>query len=81
MPGMDGFTLAKQVRAKHPNLRFLFMSGYPANGIGKRGMIQQDYELIQKPFTLSDFAKRLRAVLDTGANVSSLPAVPSLEST
>ena len=64
MPGMDGFTLAKQVHAKHPNLRFLFMSGYPATGIGKPGMIPQDYEMIQKPFTLSDFAKRLRAVLD-----------------
>jgi DNA-binding NtrC family response regulator len=64
MPGMDGFALAKQVQAKHPGLRFLFMSGYPATGIGKPGMIPQDYEMIQKPFTLSDFAKRLRAVLD-----------------
>lgn len=64
MPGMDGFTLAKLVHAKHPNLRFLFMSGYPASGIGKPGMIPQGYEMIQKPFTMSDFAKRLRAVLD-----------------
>jgi len=64
MPGMDGFTLSKLVHAKHPNLRFLFMSGYPASGIGKPGMIPQGYEMIQKPFTMSDFAKRLRAVLD-----------------
>jgi signal transduction histidine kinase/CheY-like chemotaxis protein len=65
MPGMDGFTLARQVQAKEPGLRFLFMSGYPAHGIGKRGLIQQDHELIQKPFTLFDLAKKLRAVLDT----------------
>jgi hypothetical protein len=57
--------LAKQVQAKHPGLRFLFMSGYPANGISKRGLLQQNHELIQKPFTLSEFAKKLRAVLDT----------------
>jgi PAS domain S-box-containing protein len=69
MPGMDGFTLAKQVHAEHPDLKFLFMSGYPANGIGKRCMNQQDYELIQKPFTLSDFAKRLRVVLDSRPSV------------
>jgi len=65
MPGMDGFALAKQVQAKHPDLRFLFMSGFPGNGISQRGMIQQDHQLIQKPFTLSHFAKKLRAVLDT----------------
>jgi len=60
MPGTDGFTLAKQVQSKHPNLRFLFMSGYPGNGIS-----QQDHEIIQKPFTLSGLAQRLRAVLDS----------------
>ena len=60
MPGTDGFTLAKQVQSKHPNLRFLFMSGYPGNGIS-----QQDHEISQKPFTLSGLAQRLRAVLDS----------------
>jgi signal transduction histidine kinase/ActR/RegA family two-component response regulator len=64
MPGMDGFTLAKQIQAKHPNLGFLFMSGYPATGISQRGIIQPDHDIIQKPFPLSDLARKLRAVLD-----------------
>lgn len=64
MPGLDGFTLAKQVQAKHPNLKFLFMSGYPANGTSLRGTIEQDHEMIQKPFTVADFARKLRAALD-----------------
>jgi len=64
MPGMDGFALARQVQARLPNLRFLFMSGYPANVMAKRGMIRQDLELIQKPFTLIELARKLRAALD-----------------
>jgi PAS domain S-box-containing protein len=63
MPGVDGFALAKQVQAKFPNLKLLLMSGYPADGISKRGVIRQDLELIQKPFTLFELAKKLRAVL------------------
>jgi two-component system cell cycle sensor histidine kinase/response regulator CckA len=30
MPGMDGFELAKRARARNPDLRVLFMSGYAA---------------------------------------------------
>jgi CheY-like chemotaxis protein len=63
LPGMSGAELARTLRARMPDLRVLFMSGYtdtsahhdvPVGGPG----------FVQKPFTLEAFATAVRAVLD-----------------
>lgn len=65
MPSMNGFDLANIMCKKHPNLKVLFMSGYPDK-------VLQDYNLqdfnagfIQKPFTAFSLARKVRNELDS----------------
>jgi DNA-binding response OmpR family regulator len=64
MPGMDGRTLADALRRRHPGLRVLFVSGYPEDAIGKRGVLDPGIALLRKPFTASTLLARVREILD-----------------
>jgi CheY-like chemotaxis protein len=65
MPEMNGHDLASQIREVRPKLRCLFMSGYTADIIAKRGMLEKGVRFIQKPFTLKDMAVKVRKVLES----------------
>ena len=64
MPDMNGKDLADYILAEFPNLKCLFMSGYTANVITNRGMLDEGVHFIQKPFTMKDVTTRVREVLD-----------------
>ena len=64
MPGMNGRDLAQQIRALHPGLKCLFMSGYTADIIARNGVLDQGVPFIQKPFSRRDLAAKIREVLD-----------------
>jgi FixJ family two-component response regulator len=64
MPEMSGRELAEQLRAIRPNLKCLYMSGYTADLIAHRGILDEGVNFIQKPFGNDDFAERVRQVLD-----------------
>ena len=64
MPGIGGYELVQQLRARHPQLRVLFMSGYAeramvSNGVGPSGM-----GYVEKPFSVETLMRRLREVLE-----------------
>jgi hypothetical protein len=62
MPGIDGIELAKAVARYYPDIRVLYMSGYTdrfMEGVGAGAV------LLQKPFSLTVLASKLRAVLET----------------
>jgi len=63
MPQMDGQTLASRLRETRPDLRCLFMSGYTADIIAKRGVVEKNVHFIQKPFTLNELAREVREAL------------------
>jgi PAS domain S-box-containing protein len=69
MPEMNGSDLAARLQAKHPDLKCLFMSGYTANIIANRGILDSDINFIQKPFAMQDLAQKVRRVL-AGKKVS-----------
>ena len=50
MPGVTGRELADQLQVTHPDMRILFMSGYPVTEIERRGLKVERTTLIQKPF-------------------------------
>jgi PAS domain S-box-containing protein len=50
MPGMTGPELAATLRARHPDLRVLFMSGYTAGVLTPQGHLDNNATLLQKPF-------------------------------
>jgi signal transduction histidine kinase/CheY-like chemotaxis protein len=64
MPEMNGLDLAKSVLSLYPDMKGLFMSGYTADVIANRGVIDEGVNFIQKPFTIVELAAKVRKVLD-----------------
>ena len=48
-----------------PHVRSLFMSGYTADVIAQRGVLDEGVNFLSKPFTRGDLARRVREVLDS----------------
>ncbi|MFH0881986.1 MAG: response regulator [bacterium] len=64
MPMMSGKELVDNLKVIHPDLKVLFLSGYPSNVMVEKGVELTDVNLLQKPFTPGDLAKRIRQTLD-----------------
>ena len=64
MPEMNGRDLARRLLALYPDLRRLFVSGYPASIIASDGVLDEGVKFLQKPFSLQALSEELRAVLD-----------------
>jgi len=65
MPEMNGKDLSKNLRSYCPQIRTLFMSGYTADAIARHGVLDEGVHFIQKPFSLPDFAGKVRNILDS----------------
>ncbi len=63
MPEMNGRELAEQLREHLPRSRQLFMSGYTADAIAERGVLEEGVHFIQKPFSSKELARKLDEVL------------------
>lgn len=64
MPEMNGRELSELLQKTYLNLKVLFMSGYTANVIAHRGVLDDDVCFIPKPFSKEDMAVNVREVLD-----------------
>ncbi len=64
MPEMNGRDLAKLLREICPALKCLFSSGYTANVIAHRGVLDEGVHFLQKPFTMKDLAIQVRKALE-----------------
>jgi PAS domain S-box-containing protein len=64
MPHMSGKELADRVQVLYPHTRILFTSAYTENAIVHQGVLNKGVALLQKPFTPSALAYKLREVLD-----------------
>jgi len=63
MPGMTGKDLADRIRRSRAKLKVIFMSGYPADMIARRGVLEQDVAYLSKPFNPESLAAKVREVL------------------
>ena len=63
MPGMGGHELAGRVTALRPGLPVLFMSGY-SGPVAPGATPLPALDLVEKPFTVEELARRVRASLD-----------------
>jgi len=63
MPEMNGRELAQTLLSIHPKLKRLFMSGYTANVIAHRGVLDEGVNYIQKPFSKKDLSIKVREAL------------------
>jgi CheY-like chemotaxis protein len=64
MPHMSGKELADRVRVLYPLTKILFTSAYTENAIIQQGVLDKGVALLQKPFTPSALANKLREMLD-----------------
>jgi FixJ family two-component response regulator len=64
MPRMTGKELHDRLVERYPDVRMLFISGYTADVIQFRGMLEHDVNLLMKPFNATALLVRVRAVLD-----------------
>ena len=64
MPGMSGPQLVEQLREEQPRLAALFMSGYTSDAVLRHGIETGEADFLQKPFSTSALAAKLRQVLD-----------------
>jgi PAS domain S-box-containing protein len=64
MPKLGGADLARALTELRPGLRVLYSSGYTDNAIADHGVLEDGVNFLQKPYTASDLASRVREVLD-----------------
>ena len=64
MPGMSGTELSGQLYRFRPQIRTLFMSGYPNEALARHGPLRPNATLLQKPFTPSALAFKVRVAID-----------------
>lgn len=64
MPGMSGPELYEQLIVKIPELKVVFISGYPMNPSLRGGTLEEEVSCyLQKPFTAEALIERIRLVL------------------
>lgn len=63
MPGMSGRMLAEAALRVQPDLRVIYTTGYTANAIVHNGMVDPGVELLTKPYSLEQLARKLQRVL------------------
>jgi CheY-like chemotaxis protein len=63
MPGLSGRELATAARARSPQLRVVFISGYTSDEAIRRGQLEVGEAFVQKPFTGDELLRTLRMVL------------------
>jgi signal transduction histidine kinase/ActR/RegA family two-component response regulator len=64
MPGMTGRELADHAVSSRPELKVLYSTGYTRNAIVHNGVVDAGTNFLQKPYSLNDLARKVRAVLD-----------------
>ncbi len=66
LPEMNGRELAERLAVRRPGLQCLFMSGYTADVIAHRGVLDAGVRFLPKPFSADVLAAKVREALDAG---------------
>ncbi len=67
MPVMGGRQLVDQLLPRYPDLKVLYVTGYADDAMLRKGIDVETHAFLQKPFSPSDLAKKVRVVLDADA--------------
>lgn len=63
LPRMNGVQLGKVLRARMPDLRILYLSGYTDDAVLRNGILPAGSFYLQKPFALDALALKVRELL------------------
>ena len=65
MPGLGGRELAERLRTQHPEAKVLYLSGYTDDAIVRHGVLHEEVNFLQKPFSTLALAQKVREVLNS----------------
>lgn len=65
MPMMNGRELSEKLTGIRPGLKTIFMSGYTDDWVVRSGISELRVAFLQKPFSMSALARKLREVIDS----------------
>ncbi len=63
MPEMDGPTMAKELRLQYPDVKIIFVSGFPREAFDGTLDKDQQFAFLPKPFTLPQLAAKVKETL------------------
>jgi PAS domain S-box-containing protein len=63
LPHINGRQLAEIARARRPDLKVLFVTGYAAHASVRRGVLEAGMDVMTKPFALDALATKIREML------------------
>lgn len=63
MPGKDGKQVLDEIRKLKPGIKVVFISGYAADVIKDKGMLDEGTDLIRKPFDKNELLRKVRNML------------------
>jgi PAS domain S-box-containing protein len=70
MPNLGGKELADRMKVIRPECKVLFISGYTDDALAHHGILGNDLEFLEKPFSPVRFTHKVREVLDKRSPVS-----------
>jgi len=63
MPEMDGPTLLRELRKRHPTLKVVFVSGYAEDAFKKNLPDGEDFNFLPKPFSLKQLVEAVKQAI------------------
>jgi two-component system cell cycle response regulator CpdR len=63
MPGVDGLEVARAARERMPDLPILLITGYAADALNARDLIDSDVRVFSKPFHLHEIVRQVSHLL------------------
>jgi DNA-binding NtrC family response regulator len=67
LPKVSGPDLIRKILVSQPALKVVYMSGYSEAMIGKHGLLGNEINFIQKPFSPYELTKKVRESFDTNS--------------